>query len=185
MFCGEDGFIDYGVGRLAHEMFVGASFGQVIAQDRVLALMQNTKKSTQIRNFFFDKSDIEETFREFFMTEAHEEVDPVWMLSQHIGDQRTARINSMRASLEYFWNVFDARNGEAIHMSTIQAARKMFLQQMTTVRSHYLLLGEFAFNKSTAECNRIFTEWLSEWLLAMAIPMDISPIEPKVPFRKR
>jgi len=178
----------YGVDTLARELYVGCGLVQpAIEQDVIATITRKPKNKKQIKELFTDKSDIEELFFNLFPQDP-EEIDPVWSLTRYIGDDRTSVINSTRAKLEYFWNVMDNQHGEGLHNAVIETALLALVKQLTVEeRPFYLDLGEMGFHISEKEynkppvevCNEVFMDRLSEWLVAMCLPMDTRKIQPR------
>ncbi|HSX44859.1 MAG TPA: hypothetical protein VLF39_01950 [Candidatus Saccharimonadales bacterium] len=161
-----------GLNQLGRVMFIGTGIAQrVVEQDTKRKAEQSPRKIKELHEKFTNHDDIDELFMELFPQTA-DEIDPMWEQTKHIGDQDAIKINAIRASLEYLYNVLDAESGEGLHSEVVSQSRATLQGMMAYNRGQYLDIGMFGFDRDLEDCNKVFMETIPEWLVAMALPFD-------------
>lgn len=155
------------------KLYIGCGLAQVFVQKDILKYSEDEVLLERFENLFADRAEIAALFNELAPPETGE-VEPVWVQIRHIMGKGVYTINAIRASAAYLFEALSVSDGGEFAATIVTESRKALFKQLNGGRWDYLELAIMRFNQSQEIGNEVFMNGIPEWLIAFALPMEIS-----------
>ena len=161
------------------KLYIGCGLAQVFVQKDILEHSYDTKLLKRVDNLFTDRAEIAALFNELAPPEIGE-VEPAWAQTRHLMGKGIYAINAIRASGAYLFEALSASDGGEFAATTVTVFRKALSNLLNENRWQYVGLSTMGFDQSPETGNEVFINFIPEWLIAFALPMETNRLrDPK------
>lgn len=168
---GEASAIGPSLDEVTSRLYVGCGLAGALVQRDLLKGAYSKKHIKQIEQLFTDRSDIMDLFGELCPPDEGE-TEAVWTQTRHFMDNNVIRINAIRASAAYLFEMWRATGNEELADSVIRESKQALRGLLDRNRWQYINLAVMGFRMSPEVGNEVFINGIPEWLIAFALPMN-------------